>query len=72
VSLDSQPPAGPQVGSDEWVARQAQRREHLPSWLGRALPDVRFGHGSAGRAERVRAPAKSLTPAEPAGVGERN
>ena len=29
----SQPPAGPQVGSDEWVARQAQRREHLPSWL---------------------------------------
>ena len=45
---------------------------YLPSWLGRALPDVRFGHGSAGRAERVRAPAKSLTPAEPAGVGERN
>jgi len=34
VSLDSQPPAGPQVGSDEWVARQAQRRERLPSWLG--------------------------------------
>ena len=34
MSLDSQPPAGPQVGSDEWVARQAQRREHLPSWLG--------------------------------------
>src|SRR5215472_10936442 len=35
MSLDSQPPvAGPQVGADEWVARQAQRREYLPSWLG--------------------------------------
>ena len=34
MSLDSQPPAGPQVGSDEWVARQAHRREYLPSWLG--------------------------------------
>jgi len=35
VSLDAQPPAaGPQVGTDEWVARQAQRREYLPSWLG--------------------------------------
>jgi ABC-type branched-subunit amino acid transport system permease subunit len=35
VSLDSQPPsAGPQVGADEWVARQAYRREYLPSWLG--------------------------------------
>ncbi len=35
MSLDSQPPpAGPQVGADEWVARQAHRREHLPSWLG--------------------------------------
>jgi ABC-type branched-subunit amino acid transport system permease subunit len=38
VSLDSPPPTvpppdGPQVGSDEWVARQAQRRERLPSWL---------------------------------------
>ena len=32
MSVDSQ---GPQVGSDEWVARQAQRREYLPSWLGR-------------------------------------
>src|SRR5215471_18368422 len=37
MSLDSQPPvAGPQVGADEWVARQAQRREYLPSWLGTA------------------------------------
>jgi branched-chain amino acid transport system permease protein len=37
VSLDSQPPpAGPQVGADEWVARQAHRREYLPSWLGTA------------------------------------
>jgi branched-chain amino acid transport system permease protein len=37
VSLDSQPPAaGPQVGADEWVARQAHRREYLPSWLGDA------------------------------------
>src|SRR6516165_6123028 len=25
---------GPQVGADEWVARQAGRREYLPSWLG--------------------------------------
>ena len=30
------PPAGPQVGADEWVARQAHRREYLPSWLGGA------------------------------------
>src|SRR5207244_4029609 len=29
-------PQGPQVGADEWVARQAHRREYLPSWLGRA------------------------------------
>jgi branched-chain amino acid transport system permease protein len=36
VSLESPPPAGPQVGADEWVARQAHRREYLPSWLGRA------------------------------------
>jgi branched-chain amino acid transport system permease protein len=42
VSLDAQPPAtpppaaGPQVGTDEWVARQAHRREYLPSWLGTA------------------------------------
>jgi ABC-type branched-subunit amino acid transport system permease subunit len=28
--------AGPQVGADEWVARQSQRREYLPSWLGTA------------------------------------
>ena len=33
MSIDSQ---GPQVGADEWVARQARRREYLPSWLGRA------------------------------------
>jgi ABC-type branched-subunit amino acid transport system permease subunit len=32
VSID---PRGPQVGADEWVARQAHRREYLPSWLGR-------------------------------------
>ena len=38
MSLDSPPPppAGPQVGADEWVARQAHRREYLPSWLGSA------------------------------------
>jgi branched-chain amino acid transport system permease protein len=37
MSLDAQPPpAGPQVGADEWVARQAHRREYLPSWLGAA------------------------------------
>jgi branched-chain amino acid transport system permease protein len=35
VSLDAQP-QGPQVGADEWVARQAHRREYLPSWLGAA------------------------------------
>src|SRR6266568_6629686 len=29
-------PQGPQVGADEWVARQGHRREYLPSWLGRA------------------------------------
>lgn len=42
MSLDAQPPAagpgsqpaGPQVGADEWVARQEHRREYLPSWLG--------------------------------------
>ncbi|MGH3256910.1 MAG: branched-chain amino acid ABC transporter permease [Streptosporangiaceae bacterium] len=35
MSLDPQPnAAGPQVGADEWVARQAHRREYLPSWLG--------------------------------------
>jgi branched-chain amino acid transport system permease protein len=37
VSLDPEPPVtGPQVGADEWVARQAHRREYLPSWLGTA------------------------------------
>jgi ABC-type branched-subunit amino acid transport system permease subunit len=37
MSLDSPPPpAGPEVGADEWVAREAHRREYLPSWLGRA------------------------------------
>ena len=33
MSID---PQGPKVGADEWVARQAHRREYLPSWLGRA------------------------------------
>jgi ABC-type branched-subunit amino acid transport system permease subunit len=33
MSVDSQ---GPQVGADEWVARQGRRREYLPSWLGEA------------------------------------
>src|SRR5271170_4888205 len=37
MSLDAQPPAtGPQVGADEWVLRQADRREYLPSWQGAA------------------------------------
>ena len=31
MSID---PQGPEVGADEWVARQAHRREYLPSWLG--------------------------------------
>src|SRR5262245_34401015 len=26
----------PQVGADEWVARETHRREYLPSWLGHA------------------------------------
>src|SRR6266481_5933866 len=34
MSIDPQGPQGPQVGADEWVARQAHRREYLPSWLG--------------------------------------
>ena len=33
MSLEAQ---GPQVGADEWVARQAHRREYLPSFLGQA------------------------------------
>jgi branched-chain amino acid transport system permease protein len=33
MSID---PPGPQVGADEWVARQGRRREYLPSWLGDA------------------------------------
>jgi branched-chain amino acid transport system permease protein len=37
VSLEAQPPTtGPQVGADEWVRRQADRREYLPSWQGAA------------------------------------
>jgi branched-chain amino acid transport system permease protein len=38
MSTEPQPPApaGPQVGADEWVARQAHRREYLPSVLGDA------------------------------------
>ena len=37
MSLDPQPKAaGPQVGADEWVAREEGRREYLPSWLGTA------------------------------------
>jgi branched-chain amino acid transport system permease protein len=37
MTFDPQPSAtGPQVGADEWVSRHAQRRELLPSWLGKA------------------------------------
>lgn len=37
MSLQPQPPpAGPQVGADEWVAREAHRREYLPRRLGAA------------------------------------
>jgi len=36
VNLEKQPASGPQVGVDEWVARQEGRREYLPSWLGSA------------------------------------
>ncbi len=35
MNLDKQP-AGPQVGADEWVARQQHKRDYLPSWLGSA------------------------------------
>jgi ABC-type branched-subunit amino acid transport system permease subunit len=43
--LESPPgSSGPQVGADEWVARQANRREYLPSWLGTAQRQFeRFG-----------------------------
>jgi branched-chain amino acid transport system permease protein len=40
MSIDTPPPpaspqpAGPQVGADEWVARQQQRREYLPGGFG--------------------------------------
>ncbi len=36
MNLEKQPATGPQVGVDEWVARQEGRREYLPSWLGSA------------------------------------
>ena len=36
MNLEKQPAAGPQVGVDEWVAREQGRREYLPSWLGSA------------------------------------
>jgi branched-chain amino acid transport system permease protein len=36
VNLEKKPAAGPQVGVDEWVAREQGRREYLPSWLGSA------------------------------------
>jgi ABC-type branched-subunit amino acid transport system permease subunit len=32
----TQPASGPQVGADEWVARQQHKHEYLPSWLGSA------------------------------------
>ncbi len=38
--LGAAQPSGPQVGADEWVARRAQRREYLPSWLGSAQRSV--------------------------------
>ncbi|HET7016563.1 MAG TPA: branched-chain amino acid ABC transporter permease [Streptosporangiaceae bacterium] len=35
MSLESPlPPTGPQVGADEWVARQQQRHEYRPGWPG--------------------------------------
>ena len=36
VDPEPRPAAGPQVGVDEWVARQAHRREYLPGWRGDA------------------------------------
>jgi branched-chain amino acid transport system permease protein len=36
VNLEKQPSSGPQVGVDEWVAREEGRRDYLPSWLGSA------------------------------------
>jgi ABC-type branched-subunit amino acid transport system permease subunit len=46
VSVDPAPesPAGPKVGADEWVARQAHRREYLPGWRG----DVQRAGGRVG------------------------
>ena len=63
MSLDSPPPptppAGPQVGADEWVAREGHRREYLPSWLGTAQRQAeRIGWwprlAAAGRAAAAR------------------
>src|SRR4029077_12615165 len=45
-------PQGPKVGADEWVARQAHRREYLPSWLGgaqRAAERLGWGARAGGR-----------------------
>jgi branched-chain amino acid transport system permease protein len=33
--MTAPPPADPQIGADEWVARMDERRVYLPSWLGR-------------------------------------
>src|SRR5437588_2057467 len=32
--MTAPPPADPQIGADEWVARMDERRVYLPSWLG--------------------------------------
>ncbi len=48
---------------------------YMPSWLGRLLPDVRFGHGSPGGstppAEEPESPADPVDPVA-AGAGERS
>src|ERR1700722_13343491 len=58
MSID---PPGPQVGADEWVARQARRREYLPSWLGLAQRETeRIGWGPRLAGARL---ARALLPA---------
>src|ERR1043165_1287719 len=52
-------PQGPKVGADEWVARQAHRREDLPSRLGDAQRAAeRIGWGGRAALPRGGRPAR--------------
>jgi RND superfamily putative drug exporter len=42
---------------------------HLPAWLGRALPDVRFGHGTADKTPAAEA-ARAVAVAAPVGLAD--